>query len=350
MAEWRSRLRSSRCKEARSDDVCADARAGLASAFRQHARPASAVTGFLLSGRRQEVKKLPEQSKLKQAKLLRSRRRRERLALKRKTAERRERSRRNDLLPELVIDYVPIDEIRPPRRRTRKNHPNQIARIAASITEYGFNQPALVRKGRVIDGWLRVLAARELGLDRVPVIDCSHLAEPEPYRVQGIFQSWDTAYDIEEQHDFSVCSTWALSGKNCYLLDIYRAKLEFPDLQKAIYAQRDKWEAGLVIVENEGAGKSVAQNIRRDVPMPNHWLHALKPLGSKEDRASQQTPKFERGEVWLPKDAPWLRAFEEEILSFPHGKNDDQVDSVTQFLAALDTGQLLQLAKWATRR
>lgn len=125
------------------------------------------------------MKKLPEQSKLKQAKLLRSRRRRERLALKRKTAERRERSRRNDLLPELVIDYVPIDEIRPPRRRTRKNDPNQIARIAASIVEFSFNQPVLVRRTRVIDGWLRVLAARELGLDRVPVIDCSHLDEPE---------------------------------------------------------------------------------------------------------------------------------------------------------------------------
>ncbi len=125
------------------------------------------------------MKNLPEQSKLKQAKLLRSRRRRERLALKRKTAERRERSRRNDLLPELVIDYVPIEEIRPPRRRTRKNDPNQIARIAASIVEFSFNQPVLVRRTRVIDGWLRVLAARELGLDRVPVIDCSHLDEPE---------------------------------------------------------------------------------------------------------------------------------------------------------------------------
>lgn len=125
------------------------------------------------------MKDLPEQDKLKQAKLLRSRRRRERLALKRETAERRERSRRNDLLPELVIEYVPIEKIRPPLRRTRKNDPAQIARIAASIVEFSFNQPVLVRRGRVIDGWLRVLAARELGLDRAPVIDCSHLDEPE---------------------------------------------------------------------------------------------------------------------------------------------------------------------------
>ena len=171
---------------------------------------------------------------------------------------------------------------------------------------------------------------------------------PPPHQVQGIFQSWDTAYDIEDRHDYSVCSTWALSGKKCYLLDIYRAKLEFPDLERAIYAQRAQWKADLVIVEKAGAGLSVGQNIRR-ADRRNRWLQAMPPVGSKQDRASQQTPKFERGEIHLPREAPWLRAFEEELLSFPHGRNDDQVDCVVQFLAALDTGELLKLADMARR-
>lgn len=50
MTKWRSHQGSSRRKEARSDEVCADAYAGLASADRQHARfRLSAVTGFLLA-------------------------------------------------------------------------------------------------------------------------------------------------------------------------------------------------------------------------------------------------------------------------------------------------------------
>lgn len=171
---------------------------------------------------------------------------------------------------------------------------------------------------------------------------------PEPRRVQGIFQSWDTAYDIEDQHDYSVCSTWALSGKKCYLLDIYREKLEFPDLERAIYRLRAEWKADYVIVEKAGAGLSVAQNIRH--AGDNRWIDAMPPEGSKQHRASQQTPKFERGEIFLPREAPWLRAFEEELLSFPHGRHDDQVDSVVQFLAALDTGRLLHLADHARRR
>lgn len=171
---------------------------------------------------------------------------------------------------------------------------------------------------------------------------------PEPRRVQGTFQSWDTAYDIEDQHDYSVCSTWALSGKKCYLLDIYRARLEFPDLERAIYRLRAEWEADYVIVEKSGAGLSVAQNIRR--AGDNRWIDAMPPQGSKQHRASQQSSKFERGEIYLPREAPWLRVFEEELLSFPHGRHDDQVDSVVQFLAALDTGKLLHLADHARRR
>lgn len=171
---------------------------------------------------------------------------------------------------------------------------------------------------------------------------------PEPHQVQGIFQSWDTAYDVHDHNDYSACSTWALSGVRCYLLDVYREKLEFPDLEKAIYAQREKWNAGLVIVELAGSGKSVGQNIRRK-DHRNRWLQAIPPVGSKQDRASQQTPKFERGEVYLPREAPWLSIFEDELLAFPHAKHDDQVDSAVQFLAALDTGNLLHLADSAKR-
>jgi predicted phage terminase large subunit-like protein len=45
-----------------------------------------------------------------------------------------------------------------------------------------------------------------------------------------------------------------------------------------------------------------------------------------------QSAKIEAGHVYLPKDAPWLATFLRELLAFPNGANDDQVDSVSQFL------------------
>jgi predicted phage terminase large subunit-like protein len=44
------------------------------------------------------------------------------------------------------------------------------------------------------------------------------------------------------------------------------------------------------------------------------------------------SPSFEQGRVYLPKDAPWLTEFENELLLFPQAPFDDQVDSVTQYL------------------
>ena len=164
-------------------------------------------------------------------------------------------------------------------------------------------------------------------------------ARPGPGKTQAIIQSWDTAYDIADHHDFSVCTTWALCGDEYYLLNVYRERLEFPDLEKAIYKQREIWKADLVILEKAGSGTSLAQNIRRQGP--NHWLQVISPAGSKQDRASQQTPKFERGEIHVPEKADWLKAFEDELSAFPHGKHDDQVDSVVQFLAAVHTGRLM---------
>ena len=49
-------------------------------------------------------------------------------------------------------------------------------------------------------------------------------------------------------------------------------------------------------------------------------------------RMSAQTAKIEAGRVYLPVRAPWLADFEAEVLAFPSGKHDDQVDSMSQFL------------------
>lgn len=119
-----------------------------------------------------------QEGRLKKAKLDKTKGRRERLAGQRRLAEAAGRVRRNDLLPDLQISQIPLADLRGPRNRTRKDEPEQVERLVRSIAEFGFSQPVLVRQGQVLDGWSRVLAARELGLEHLPAIDCSHLNEP----------------------------------------------------------------------------------------------------------------------------------------------------------------------------
>lgn len=152
---------------------------------------------------------------------------------------------------------------------------------------------------------------------------------------EGVYQSWDTAWDVQEQHDYSVCTTWGYRQGRYYLLDVYRAKLEFPALHHAVMAQRKKWRPVMVIVEAVGSGKALWQSIRSEYD-DVRWLDKLTPQGSKQERAAGQTPKFERGQILLPREAPWLADFEKELFAFPWGKHDDQVDSAVQFLIAAD--------------
>ena len=51
------------------------------------------------------------------------------------------------------------------------------------------------------------------------------------------------------------------------------------------------------------------------------------------DRLIAVLPSIERGHVLVPKSAPWLDAFRSELQAFPNGIHDDQVDSLSQFLA-----------------
>ncbi|MEX2453688.1 MAG: DNA methyltransferase [Rhodospirillaceae bacterium] len=81
---------------------------------------------------------------------------------------------------DLAIEPRMIADLMPYARNARKHPEKQIAQIAASIREFGFNNPVLVdADGGIIAGHGRVLAARKLGLLEVPTIRIDHLTEAE---------------------------------------------------------------------------------------------------------------------------------------------------------------------------
>jgi predicted phage terminase large subunit-like protein len=145
-----------------------------------------------------------------------------------------------------------------------------------------------------------------------------------------IVQSWDTALSISDTADWSVCTTWAIRGETFCLVDIFRKRLEFPSLLRAVADLKKRHDARDVLIEDVGAGKALIQQLRdQRLVRPI----AIKPDGSKSDRMGAQTPVIEAGRVYLPMSSSWLDAFHSEVLAFPGGKHDDQVDSMSQFLA-----------------
>src|SRR5579871_6278675 len=78
------------------------------------------------------------------------------------------------------IELWLVEKLIPWARNPRTHSEAQIAQIAASIAEFGFNNPILVdTKAGIIAGHGRLLAARKLGLTEVPVIVLDHLSEAQ---------------------------------------------------------------------------------------------------------------------------------------------------------------------------
>ncbi|AZQ67638.1 site-specific DNA-methyltransferase [Silicimonas algicola] len=79
-----------------------------------------------------------------------------------------------------TVEQRPVESLIPYARNARTHSEAQVALIAGSIREFGFNNPVLVDgENGIIAGHGRVLAARKLGLKQVPVIELTHLSEAE---------------------------------------------------------------------------------------------------------------------------------------------------------------------------
>ena len=75
---------------------------------------------------------------------------------------------------------APVGKLVPYARNSRTHSPDQVAKIAASIKEFGFLNPIIVDgENGIIAGHGRVMAAQKLGLDTLPTIEASHLTEAQ---------------------------------------------------------------------------------------------------------------------------------------------------------------------------
>jgi predicted phage terminase large subunit-like protein len=127
---------------------------------------------------------------------------------------------------------------------------------------------------------------------------------------------------------------------------VYRRKVKFPDLKRAVRELAVLHRAKVVLIEDKASGSSLIQELRAEHFSIVQEAPALD--GDKVMRLHAQTAKIEGGFVLFPKEAHWLEVYLHELLSFPNSKNDDPgrfhglcagLDHVTSALAWLDRGE-----------
>jgi predicted phage terminase large subunit-like protein len=158
-----------------------------------------------------------------------------------------------------------------------------------------------------------------------------HYQHP-PEKFTKIIQSWDTSFKTGRTNDYSVCATLGQTQNGIYLLALYRAKVEFPELKRKVGELADLWQPEEILVEDRASGQSLVQELKLST---SHPVIAVQVDRDKETRAAACTGYFESGRVLFPEGAAWLADLEDELASFPGSLHDDCVDAITQALNRL---------------
>jgi phage terminase large subunit-like protein len=125
-------------------------------------------------------------------------------------------------------------------------------KIREAVGEYIFStqyqqDPLLPEGGLIKREWLRFYNPEQL-----------------PKFFGHIVQSWDTANKSGELNDYSVCTTWGLHEQKYYLLDVYRKRLTFPQLKRAVIELNQKHKPQKLVIEDKASGTALIQELESE--------------------------------------------------------------------------------------
>lgn len=151
------------------------------------------------------------------------------------------------------------------------------------------------------------------------------------------FATVDLAASIKTSADWTVMSTWAVTpNRDLILLDRVRRRLEERNHFGVVKEQAEKHRLTFVGVESRMFGTTLVYEMGRWAKVPVRELVADV---DKLTRAIPAQARLEAGRVWWPQGVSWLEEWESELLSFPNGVHDDQVDTFSYAALLLAQGR-----------
>jgi predicted phage terminase large subunit-like protein len=139
------------------------------------------------------------------------------------------------------------------------------------------------------------------------------------------FATADLAMTEKTMSDYTVIQVWDVvrDTNDMILVDQWRAQKEAPDVEDQLMETMRRWQTLFIGIESKQSGIVAIQRFKKDGL-------TVKELKADRDKIARAVPAeiwMENGKVWFPLDAPWLSDLENELLVFPNGTNDDQVDT-----------------------
>jgi len=152
--------------------------------------------------------------------------------------------------------------------------------------------------------------------------------------------SCDTAFKEKQENDCSCIGIWGVNSDGYYLINRIKDRMDYNRLKQRLIDTYTIHKPRFVLIEDKASGQSLIQDLTSTTVMP------IKPIQVDKDkvtRAYSCQPEVENGKVFLPNGADWLDDYLEELVLFPNGKHDDQVDMTTQYLNFMKSFRELDL-------
>ncbi|OKP81698.1 hypothetical protein A3842_11170 [Paenibacillus sp. P3E] len=141
-----------------------------------------------------------------------------------------------------------------------------------------------------------------------------------------IFQTVDTANSEKTINDYFVVTTFYVTPDNDILVyDVFRTHIIGPDQKPLMKELNYRYRPSFQAIEDKTYGTNLIQEMTREGM-------TVKPIKVDKDKVTRSLPisaRYEAGKVYHREGAPWLTDLEDEMLSFPRGKHDDQVDTLS---------------------
>ena len=229
-------------------------------------------------------------------------------------------------IAESEYDYFLFNKFYKKRKIGDVLHPTMesfetLMKIKADLGEYNFEaqyqqQPVALSGNMIKKSWLHYFDLSEF----------SHLYN---YSKNDYYISVDCASGIGTENDFTAIAVFVVMENKFYLYDMFRLKIAYPELKQKILEISKKYTPKVILIEDKSNGSSLIQDLKKSTSIN---VVAIKPTKSKECRVNDVLSTFEAGRLLIAKNQSWQQELEIELLSFPHCKHDDQVDSISQFI------------------
>jgi predicted phage terminase large subunit-like protein len=155
--------------------------------------------------------------------------------------------------------------------------------------------------------------AYHLGERRIAKTDC--------WRLMAV----DLAISLDKRADYSVVIVADVTRTgDLILVHVLRDRIGGTKIVPMLQAMNESYRPSYILVEDVAFQRMVLDQARAE----GLAVRGIRPDGDKESRTLPLQVRFEAGQVWFPRQAPWLPILEAELTEFPNSRHDDTVDAL----------------------